>query len=100
MAPVLSRSLTPASVASLPYSPLFSSRNNTHNRLSLRSAFFHQNELKNSSFSCSGLKWKVDKRGSSVVVKCEASAVAEKEAPEASGEKHEYQAEVGFLQFH
>lgn len=97
MAPVLSRSLTPASIASLPYSPLFSSNNSTQNRLSLRSAFLHQNGLKNNSFSCSGLKLKVDKRGSSVVVKCEASAVAEKEAPEASGETHEYQAEVSRL---
>ncbi|KVH97535.1 Heat shock protein Hsp90, partial [Cynara cardunculus var. scolymus] len=97
MAPVLSRSLTHASVASLPYSPLLSSKTNTQNRLSLRSAFLHQNGLKTNSFSCSGLRWKVDKRGSSVVVRCEASAVAEKEAPEASGEKHEYQAEVSRL---
>lgn len=95
MAPVLSRSLTPASIASLPSSPLFSTNSKTHNRLSLRSAFLHQNK----SFSCSGLKLKVDNRGNSVVVRCEASAVAEKEtAPEeTSGEKFEYQAEVGFF---
>lgn len=97
MAPVLSRSLTPASIASLPYSPLFSSKSNTQNRLCLRNAFLHQNGLKSNNFSCSGLKLKVDNRGSSVVVRCEASAVAEKEAPEDSGEKHEYQAEVSRL---
>ncbi|KAJ9563583.1 hypothetical protein OSB04_008743 [Centaurea solstitialis] len=99
MAPVLSRSLT-----TLPSSPLFSSNpnnnnyNNTHNRLSIRNAFLHQNGLKSNTFSCSGLKWKLDKRGSSVVVRCEASAVAEKEATEAPEEKFEYQAEVGFFQ--
>ncbi|KAK9074465.1 hypothetical protein SSX86_007063 [Deinandra increscens subsp. villosa] len=94
MAPVLSRSLTPASVSSLRYSPLFSSSKlNPQNRLSL-----HQNGLtKSTNFSCSGLKLKVDKRGSSVVVRCEASAVAEKEASESSGETYEYQAEVSRL---
>ncbi|KAI3818349.1 hypothetical protein L1987_12154 [Smallanthus sonchifolius] len=86
-----------ASAASLPYTPLFSSKSNTQNRLSLRSAFLHQNGLKSNNFSCSGLKLKVDKRGNSVVVRCEASAVAEKEASEASGETYEYQAEVSRL---
>ncbi|KAF5762095.1 putative Heat shock protein Hsp90 family [Helianthus annuus] len=95
MAPVLNRTLTPTS---LPYSPLFSSKSNTHNnRLLSRSVFLHQNGLKVNNFSCSGLNWKVGKRGNSVVVKCEASAVAEKEATESSGETYEYQAEVSRL---
>ncbi|KAL8227670.1 hypothetical protein R6Q57_015254 [Mikania cordata] len=97
MAPVLSRSLTPAAVASIPYSPLFASKSNTQNRLSLRSTFLHQNGLKNNNLSCSGLKWKGDKRGNCLIVKCEASTVAEKEAPESSGETYEYQAEVSRL---
>ncbi|KAI3731650.1 hypothetical protein L1987_62839 [Smallanthus sonchifolius] len=86
-----------ASAASLPYTPLFSSKSDTQNRLSLRSAFLHQNGLKSNTFSCSGLKLKVDKRGNSVVVRCEASAVVEKETSEASGETYEYQAEVSRL---
>ncbi|XP_076930416.1 heat shock protein 90-5, chloroplastic-like [Bidens hawaiensis] len=90
MAPVLSRSLTPASV-------LFSSKSNTQNRLLSRSGFLHQNGLKSNNLSCSGLKLKVGKRGGSVVVKCEASAVAEKEGVESSGESFEYQAEVSRL---
>ncbi|KAM0003291.1 putative Heat shock protein Hsp90 family [Helianthus debilis subsp. tardiflorus] len=97
MAPVLSRTLAPSSVASVPYSPLFSSKLNTQNRLSLRSGFLHQNGVKNGSFLCSGLKLDVGKRGSGVVVRCEASAVAEKETSEGSGEMFEYQAEVSRL---
>lgn len=56
-----------------------------------------QNGLRN-SFSSSGLKWKVERRDKGLVVRCEATAVAEKEVPETSGERHEYQAEVGFSQ--
>ncbi|KAJ0828603.1 putative Heat shock protein Hsp90 family [Helianthus annuus] len=97
MAPVLSRTLTPSSIASVPYSPLFSSKLNTQNRLSLRSGFLHQNRVKNGSFLCSGLKLEGGKRGSGVVVRCEASAVAEKETSEGSGEMFEYQAEVSRL---
>lgn len=96
MAPVLSRSLTPSSLQSLPYSPLFSSKSNTStntNRLCLL-----KSGLKSSGLTCSGLKWKVDKRvGNSVVVRCEASAVAEKETSDAPGETYEYQAEVSRL---
>lgn len=97
MAPVLSRSLTSASVASPLYNTLFlSSKNGASNKgLNLRSAF-GRSAFKGSSFSCSGLKWKLDKRDSRVVVRCEA-AVVDKEAPEASGETHEYQAEVSRL---
>lgn len=96
MAPALSRSLASASVASL---PSFSSTNAV-NRVfaSRRSAFIPQNGLRN-SFSKSGLKWKVERRETGLAVRCEAAggaAVAEKEVPEASGERHEYQAEVGF----
>ncbi|CAI9785317.1 unnamed protein product [Fraxinus pennsylvanica] len=97
MAPVLSRSLTAASVASLPYTALFSSSNcGRTNRGVLGSAFLPGNGLKN-GFLRSGLKWKLQKRESRVVVRCEAAAVAEKEAPESAGETHEYQAEVSRL---
>nr|XP_043623215.1 LOW QUALITY PROTEIN: heat shock protein 90-5, chloroplastic [Erigeron canadensis] len=96
MAPVLNKiTLTPSSIASL---PLFSSKSNTshnNNKLYLRNAFLHHK--KGNNFSCSGLKWEVGKRGNSVVVRCEGAAVAEKEAPESSEEKYEYQAEVSRL---
>jgi len=55
-----------------------------------------QNRLRN-SFSSSGLNWKVERRDKGLVVRCEATAVAEKEVPETSGERHEYQAEVSRL---
>ena len=98
MAPVLSRSLTSASVVSLPsYSSSFSLKN-TNRGLSLkRNAFLGQNGLRNSLF-WSGLKWKIERRERGAVVRCEAT-VAEKEAPETSGERHEYQAEVSLSQF-
>lgn len=51
------------------------------------------------SSSCSGLKWKLERRDSRIAVRCEA-AVAEKEASDTSGEKFEYQAEVCLAQFH
>ncbi|KAE9451121.1 hypothetical protein C3L33_16978, partial [Rhododendron williamsianum] len=97
MAPALSRSLASASVASL---PSFSSTNAV-NRVfaSRRSAFIPQNGLRN-SFSKSGLKWKVERRETGLAVRCEAAggaAVAEKEVPETSGKRHEYQAKVSRL---
>ncbi|GJR69009.1 heat shock protein 90-5, chloroplastic [Tanacetum coccineum] len=92
MAPVLSRTLTPSSLQSLPLftsSKSNSTSTNSINRLCL---------LKSGLKSSGGLKWKVDKRvGNSVVVRCEASAVAEKESSEAPGETYEYQAEVSRL---
>lgn len=88
MAPVLSRSVASASVAPIP--GLVSGKSK---RVFLPSAFLPRNGLKN-SFSRSGLGWKLDKRHSGVVVRCDASAVAEKEVTETDGEKHEYQAEV------
>ncbi|XP_057494359.1 heat shock protein 90-5, chloroplastic-like [Actinidia eriantha] len=96
MAPVLSRSLTSASVVSLPsYSSSFSLKN-TNRVFSLkRNAFLGQNGFRN-SLSRSGLKWKIERRERGAVVRCEAT-VAEKEAPETSGERHEYQAEVSRL---
>ncbi|XAR55961.1 hypothetical protein NMG60_11036223 [Bertholletia excelsa] len=94
MAPVLSRSLTSASVASLPFSSSFSLKNDKFHSLR-KSTFLPQNALR-SSFSRSGLKWKLERRERGVVVRCDA-AVAEQEAPEASGERHEYQAEVSRL---
>ncbi|KAL1803281.1 hypothetical protein ACET3Z_031928 [Daucus carota] len=90
MAPVLSRSLVSSPIASL---PSFSVKNGANKVVSLRSAFLPQRGFKN-GFSCGGLKWKLERRESGVVVRCEA-AVAEKEASETSeGETHEYQAEV------
>ncbi|EYU28898.1 hypothetical protein ABFS82_12G088300 [Erythranthe guttata] len=97
MAPVLSRSLASAAVAAVPYTASFSIKNTgKSSRGFLRSAFLPRNGLKN-SFSRSGLEWKLERRQSSVVVRCEAAAVAEKEAPQADGETYEYQAEVSRL---
>ncbi|KAM7484472.1 hypothetical protein LguiA_000481 [Lonicera macranthoides] len=95
MAPVLSRSVTAASsvASSHPHSSSFSLKNN-NKAFHSRNAFLPQIGTRSNSFSCSGLKWKLERRESRVVVRCEAAAVAEKEAPESSGEKHEYQAEV------
>lgn len=98
MAPVVSRSLTSAPMASLPYTPSFvlGSGGGT-NRVCVKSTFFPRNNIKN-GFLQSGLKLKMDKRDARVVVvRCEASAVAEKETSESSGETHEYQAEVSRL---
>lgn len=96
MAPVLSRSVASASVASVPYQTTsFSLRNNRNGVGLLRSSFLPQNGLRN-SLGQSGLLWRLERRESRVVVKCEGgAAVAEKETPEAAGETHEYQAEVG-----
>ena len=91
MAPVLSRSLAAPSLASLPLT-------NPNKAFNLRSAFLPRNGL-NKAFSCTGLRWKLEKRNNRIAVRCEASAVAEKEAEEISGEKFEYQAEVGFFCF-
>lgn len=44
--------------------------------------------------TCAGLKWNLQKRNKRVGIRCDA-AVADKEAPDTSGEKFEYQAEVG-----
>ncbi|XP_047970063.1 heat shock protein 90-5, chloroplastic-like [Salvia hispanica] len=93
MAPVLSRSLASAAMAVTPNMPSFST---TGNRGLLRSAFLPKTGLKN-TFLRSGLEWKVEGRRGGVVVRCDASAVAEKEAPESSGETFEYQAEVSRL---
>ena len=93
MAHVLSRILATAPLTSLPFNNI----NDNRKILNLRSAFVPQNGLRK-GFSCSGLRWKLEKRGGRVGVRCEAG-VAEKEAPETPGEKFEYQAEVGFLSF-
>ncbi|XVF85729.1 hypothetical protein PTKIN_Ptkin17bG0140700 [Pterospermum kingtungense] len=90
MAPVLSRSFATPSLASLPLT-------NPNKAFNFRSAFLPRNGLHNKAFSCSGLRWKLEKRNNRVAVRCEASAVAEKEAEETSGEKFEYQAEVSRL---
>lgn len=91
MAP--SRSITSASVASL---PLFSIKNGTNKVLNLTSVFLPQNGFR-SRFSSSELKWKLERRENRVVVRCEA-AVAEKEAPQGpGGETYECQAEMDFF---
>ncbi|GKV29092.1 hypothetical protein SLEP1_g38060 [Rubroshorea leprosula] len=94
MAPVLSRSLATASLACLPPLTPFSLKN-PKKVFNLRTAFLPNNGLRN-GFSCSGLRWKLEKRNDRIAVRCEA-AVAEKEAEETSGEKFEYQAEVSRL---
>ncbi|KAL6294921.1 hypothetical protein ACE6H2_003063 [Prunus campanulata] len=91
MAPVLSRSLATASLASLPSSSPFTLRNPSK-ALSLRSAFVPQNGLRK-GFSCGGLKWKLESKNRGISIRCDA-AVAEKEATDTPGEKFEYQAEV------
>ncbi|XP_010261402.1 PREDICTED: heat shock protein 90-5, chloroplastic-like [Nelumbo nucifera] len=94
MAPVLSRSLASASVASLPSSSSFSVKN--HNKVSnFRTSFIPRNALRHGFPAC-GLKWKLDRKNNRLAVRCEA-AVAEKEAEDASAEKFEYQAEVSRL---
>ncbi|KAK9277368.1 hypothetical protein L1049_006910 [Liquidambar formosana] len=94
MAPVLSRSLASASLTSLPSSSSLSLRNR-NKVLRLRNDFLPQNGLRN-GFSCGGSKWKLEKRYSGVVVRCEA-AVVEKEATDSPEERFEYQAEVSRL---
>ena len=91
MAPVLSRTMATASLASLPPSSPFA-------RASLlRSAFLPpQIGRDRKCFSpAAGLRWTQRRQGrrDGLAVRCEA-AVAEKD--EATGEKFEYQAEVGF----
>ncbi|XP_059648700.1 heat shock protein 90-5, chloroplastic [Cornus florida] len=94
MAPVLSRSLASASVTSFPSSSSLPWKKPIK-ALNAGSVFLPQNGLRN-NFSRSGLKWKLERRESQVVVRCEA-AVAEKETAESSDERHEYQAEVSRL---
>ena len=98
MAPVLSRSLATASLASLPSASSFLLRNSNSNSnrvLNLTTAFVPQNGLRKRFSSSSGLKWKYERRNHRFALRCEAAAVAEKEAADdTSGEKFEYQAEV------
>ncbi|XP_048228699.1 heat shock protein 90-5, chloroplastic [Ricinus communis] len=98
MAPVLSRSLSTASLLYLPSSTPFSLKHPSNRSFNLGSPFLPQinNNGLRKGFSCSGLKWKLDKRNNRFAVRCEA-AVAEKEASDTSGEKFEYQAEVSRL---
>ncbi|XP_068643470.1 heat shock protein 90-5, chloroplastic-like [Aristolochia californica] len=93
MAPVLSRSLGSASVASLRFSSSSSLRNNRV--LNLGPSFLSHSVLK-AGFPASGLKWNIERHQHRTAVRCQA-AVAEKDAPEASEEKFEYQAEVSRL---
>ncbi|TYI46319.1 hypothetical protein E1A91_D13G099400v1, partial [Gossypium mustelinum] len=62
----------------------------------LRTPFLTPNAL-NNSFSCSGLRWKLEKTTNLIAVQCVTSTVAEKETQVTSGEKFEYQAEVSHL---
>lgn len=92
MAPVLSRSLASASLASLP--PSFFTLKHSKQALNLRSTFIPYNRLRHGLFG-GGLKWKIERKQNRTFVRCD-TAVADKEAADASGEKFEYQAEVGF----
>ncbi|XP_004297188.1 PREDICTED: heat shock protein 83 [Fragaria vesca subsp. vesca] len=91
MAPVLSRSLSTASLASI---PSFSLRN-PNKAFNLRTAFVPQNGLRK-GFTCGGLKWRLETNKRQVTVRCDA-AVADKEVADAPGEEFEYQAEVSRL---
>uniref|UniRef100_A0A803QQQ3 Histidine kinase/HSP90-like ATPase domain-containing protein n=1 Tax=Cannabis sativa TaxID=3483 RepID=A0A803QQQ3_CANSA len=95
MAPVLSRSLATASLASFPSSSPFTVRS-PNGVFNLRSAFLPQNGLRRKGLPSSALKWKLERRDNRVSVRCEAS-VAEKEETDTDGEKFEYQAEVSRL---
>ncbi|XP_047310073.1 heat shock protein 90-5, chloroplastic [Impatiens glandulifera] len=97
MAPALTRSLTSASVASFAPSSSFSLKD-SNRLLNFRlSSFCPGNGVRN-SFSRSAIRWKLPREERKVVVRCESgSAVAEKEASDTSGERHEYQAEVSRL---
>ncbi|PIA63327.1 hypothetical protein AQUCO_00200977v1 [Aquilegia coerulea] len=98
MAPVLSRSLTSASIANLPSS--FSLKNNNNNRngvVKFRYSFTTQNVLRN-GLSSSGLKWKLEKKEHQLAIRCEAAVAEPDVAPQVpEGEKYEYQAEVSRL---
>ncbi|KAI9091934.1 hypothetical protein K1719_027869 [Acacia pycnantha] len=96
MAPVLSRSLATASLASLPTSSPFTHRNNRGD-LTLRNAFLPPTSFIRNGFSSSGLKWKLEGRINKMVVRCDAAVAEKEEATDAPGEKFEYQAEVSRL---
>ncbi|KAL6573588.1 hypothetical protein OROHE_002047 [Orobanche hederae] len=97
MAPVLSRSLAGAAVTAIPRTPPFSVKSSCKSGGGLfGSVFLPRNGLKN-TFSRTGLEWKLERKESRVVVRCEAAAVAQKEAPQTDGETYEYQAEVSRL---
>ncbi|XP_068637354.1 heat shock protein 90-5, chloroplastic-like [Aristolochia californica] len=93
MAPVLSRSLGSAPVAS----PLFSSSSSLRNNrfFNFGPSFLSYSVLK-AGFHVKGLKWNLERQQYRIAVRCQAG-VAEKDAPEASEEKFEYQAEVSRL---
>ncbi|KAF5178526.1 Chaperone protein htpg [Thalictrum thalictroides] len=95
MAPVLSRSLTSASIANLP--SLFSLKTNRNGVVKFRNSFTTQNVFRN-GLSSSGLKWKLEKREHQLAVRCEAAVAEPEVAPEVpQGDKYEYQAEVSRL---
>uniref|UniRef100_A0A803KVI4 Histidine kinase/HSP90-like ATPase domain-containing protein n=1 Tax=Chenopodium quinoa TaxID=63459 RepID=A0A803KVI4_CHEQI len=95
MAPVLSRTMASASLASLPSASSFTLKN-THNKvLNLSSSFFPHNKLPRNCPKFS-IEKKFQRKPNKLSVRCDA-AVAEQEAPEAEGEKFEYQAEVSRL---
>ncbi|KAF7808991.1 heat shock protein 90-5, chloroplastic [Senna tora] len=98
MAPVLSRSLATASLASLPSSSSpFTPRNNHQRPFALSTSFLPQNGLTRNAFSCAGLKWKLKRRNNKMAVRCDAAVAEKEDATDAPGEKFEYQAEVSRL---
>ncbi|XP_028761874.1 heat shock protein 90-5, chloroplastic [Neltuma alba] len=96
MAPVLSRSLATASLASLPTSSPFTHRNHRRD-LTLSSAFLPPTSFGRNGLYCAGLKWKLERRNNEMVVRCDAAVAEKEEATDAPGEKFEYQAEVSRL---
>ncbi|KAL6570975.1 hypothetical protein OROGR_000525 [Orobanche gracilis] len=97
MAPVMSRSLAGAAVTAIPRTPPFSVKSSCKIGGGLfGSVFLPRNGFKN-TFSRTGLEWKLERKESRVVVRCEAADVAEKEAPQSDVETYEYQAEVSRL---
>lgn len=97
MAQILSSGLGTASATSLAFSSSYSLSAKNNGVLNFRTSFLPQKITRNRS-SSAALRWRFGRRaGRTTIVRCE-SAVAEKEeAAETSGEKFEYQAEVGFL---
>nr|QBA88869.1 heat shock protein 90-5 [Haloxylon ammodendron] len=99
MVPVLSRSMTTASFTSLPSSSSFALKNkNTHlNKVfNFRTSFCPHNIRLSRNCPKFSIANKFNRKFNKLSVRCD-SAVAEQEAPEASGEKFEYQAEVSRL---
>lgn len=90
----MASSISGASFMTLSVPPLTTMANE---RVKLGTSFVPKSSVRGKGFSMASLKWKMERRREGKMsVRCEAAAVAEKEAEDASGEKFEYQAEVCF----